>query len=474
MNTPATAQEPLYPQGGFSGPRFFISIDTFNSLLSQKLDIEDYSDPNLISFSLDFTDMPFYLVFRAQENWQTLFVYSRDEYHFSHTKPGCEAGRHVVSHAEVKENKARIKSIGDDLVYFFLACLQINKMIRKKGRESQILAMDNEREGLLISGTTGKIRMKIVSGDSLPSLLCTRLFKNAVQTRPYKADDPEGFRLFQADISRRIAEAEEGSVPAMKQLISMYATGSEGTEEDPAQAFFWINRLAQSGDADSQYGLALLYAKGMGTPRDLSKAVYWMGQAAQNGDADAVKAVPKLEYAAEVKERAEKGDIPAQLDYAAFLKGIGGKIGHKGEDTDLKESHEWIEKAAESGDADAIWLAASDYESGSGVGKNETKAISYYMRGAALGHPASLNNAGMYCLRGAVRGRSKEEGFSMVRQAAELGYSEAIKNLGLCYHFGEGTSPDKKLAIMYYEQYLEYNQDPDLERMVREMRSSMK
>src|ERR1700734_2433937 len=47
--------------------------------------------------------------------------------------------------------------------------------------------------------------------------------------------------------------------------------------------------LAEQGDANSQYNLGLLYARGEGVPQDYQKAIVWYQKAAEQG-------VPAAEY----------------------------------------------------------------------------------------------------------------------------------------------------------------------------------
>ncbi len=49
----------------------------------------------------------------------------------------------------------------------------------------------------------------------------------------------------------------------------------------------WFQRAAELGVRDSQYNLAILYARGLGVEKDLGKSWLWLSLAAQQGDADA-------------------------------------------------------------------------------------------------------------------------------------------------------------------------------------------
>ena len=57
-------------------------------------------------------------------------------------------------------------------------------------------------------------------------------------------------------------------------------------EQDPAP-ITEIHRLAEQGDADAQYNLGDMYARGDGVPEDDAEAVKWLRLAAEQGHADA-------------------------------------------------------------------------------------------------------------------------------------------------------------------------------------------
>ena len=88
---------------------------------------------------------------------------------------------------------------------------------------------------------------------------------------------------------RRLAET--GNVPAMFNLGIMYQNGL-GTPEDPEQAYAWYRRAADTGDGDALYmtGWCIVNRYGIDNP-----ALEWYEKAAEAGNADAAKAVERLE-----------------------------------------------------------------------------------------------------------------------------------------------------------------------------------
>ncbi|MCH9750275.1 MAG: sel1 repeat family protein, partial [Proteobacteria bacterium] len=70
-----------------------------------------------------------------------------------------------------------------------------------------------------------------------------------------------------------------------------YADYSDGWgayfEGDYKTALKEWQSLADQGDADAQYSLGLMYAKGDGVLKDYKQAAKWYQKAADQGDADA-------------------------------------------------------------------------------------------------------------------------------------------------------------------------------------------
>lgn len=60
---------------------------------------------------------------------------------------------------------------------------------------------------------------------------------------------------------------------------------------------------AMSGDAESQYQLALCYRNGEGVEQSNEEAVKWYRKAAEQGNSDAQEALTELEYNKKNKSR---------------------------------------------------------------------------------------------------------------------------------------------------------------------------
>ncbi len=122
--------------------------------------------------------------------------------------------------------------------------------------------------------------------------------------------------------------------------------------------------------------------------------------AANQGDASAQVALGKLYLhgapgLAEDRERAR--------DSFARAAAQGNPIGAYYMSTltkDPAEAARWLEKAADAGVAQAMFLLGNAYRAGSGVPQDPAKALAWYQRAAERDHAAALQTLAMAYLRG--------------------------------------------------------------------------
>ena len=79
------------------------------------------------------------------------------------------------------------------------------------------------------------------------------------------------------------ALAEQGDADAQFNLALMYTNG-HGVPQDYKQAVKWYTKAAEQGDAEAQYNLGTMYAIGQGVPQDNVYAHMWFNLAAVDGD----------------------------------------------------------------------------------------------------------------------------------------------------------------------------------------------
>ena len=123
-----------------------------------------------------------------------------------------------------------------------------------------------------------------------------------------------------------------------------------------AQELADLRAIAESGEADAQVTLGLIYARGEGVPQDDAEAIAWFRKAAEQGLADA-QATLGLTYA--------RGEGVPQ---------------------DYTEAASWFREAAEQGHALAQLSIGLRYFTGLGVPQDDAEAVAWYRRAVEQGH----------------------------------------------------------------------------------------
>lgn len=117
-----------------------------------------------------------------------------------------------------------------------------------------------------------------------------------------------------------------------------------------------LKRLAEEGNAEAQYNLALRYISGKDVDKDYAEVAKWHRKAA------------------------EQGHIVSQLTLGEmYLRGVGVA-------QDDVEATKWFQLAAEQGDRYGQYMLGLAYAEGKGVPKNNSEAIKWYRMAAEQGY----------------------------------------------------------------------------------------
>jgi TPR repeat protein len=147
------------------------------------------------------------------------------------------------------------------------------------------------------------------------------------------------------------SQAQSGSAEAQNQIGLLYLAG-KGVAADPVEAVRWFRLAAMKGLPTAQFNLAECYATGNGVPLDAAAANDLYAKAAKRGLAaaqykmgillskDAQLQSVLLDAAEWFKKAADQGNIPAQVNLAvAFADGQGVR-------RDQVEALKWLDIVA--------------------------------------------------------------------------------------------------------------------------------
>lgn len=250
--------------------------------------------------------------------------------------------------------------------------------------------------------------------------------EEGIQSQPVNQpkDDAQPMTLEES-----IRLAPYGNVTAMTNLALAYLEGTYGLKKDLKQAKYWYDRLAEMGDRDAMFNLGILYERGLGCSRDFEKSKEWFIRARDAGDDDASSFVENINTIYDCNKAAKEGDASAQAEIAEAYMALGNGIKNGDKTADFQEGIRWARKAANNGNAKAMWLLGLCYEKGRGVTADKAQAVQWYRQGAELGHTGAQTNLG--CMYGRGDGVPKNEEIAMewIRRAAEAGNEAAINIL---------------------------------------------
>ncbi len=150
--------------------------------------------------------------------------------------------------------------------------------------------------------------------------------------------------------------SENGHAVACFDLAEIYSEGNFTVVQDKAQALYWYEKAAELGNDNAMMKCFCAYVDGVGCEKDVDKGVYWLQEAAKKENADALYRLGE----AELHEAKTPEDVKRILST-------------------------YLIPAANKGDADALFLCAEAFRVGSGVPKNETKALELYESSAKKG-----------------------------------------------------------------------------------------
>jgi TPR repeat protein len=192
--------------------------------------------------------------------------------------------------------------------------------------------------------------------------------------------------------------ADHGDATSMNMLGWIYHYG-EGVEQDYAKAREWYGRAANKGRTRAMNGLGLLYLKGLGVPQDYNKAREWFEKAAAKGEVSGMFNLGLLygytrDYAKAVEWYKRSIDI---YDDAEAMRNLGLLYASPGVPQDYQDyakAREWLEKAANKGEAGAMNDLASLYANGQGVEQDYGKALQWQEAYAAKAEANEIRRLG--------------------------------------------------------------------------------
>ena len=229
-------------------------------------------------------------------------------------------------------------------------------------------------------------------------------------------------------------KAMNDDVTAMCELGKLYLNGKGGVSKDYNEAFRWLKKASDAGNANAMAWLSDCYEFGWGTEADIRQAWNWANKSADLGDAYGINNVGTF-----------------------YSSGKGGIV-----QKDVNRAFELYKKSAELGDpagkSDLAWC----YLFGNGVAMNQAKAFELYSELSASGDIKAKVMVGL-CYTygwGVVQDRMNgkrilEETVSAGSEFGTIRLAEQIVNRWFCE--GIYDKPDYKKAYNLFCKYPDNN-----------------
>ena len=187
-------------------------------------------------------------------------------------------------------------------------------------------------------------------------------------------------------------KAQSGDAEAQVELGLLYFNGGEFIAKDYANAFAFFSKAAEQGNTIGMNGVGVCLQNGYGVQKNEKEAVKYFNKGAKLKNVVAYYNLGQCYYnGIGVKKGPKKAvkfyTLAAELGYAPAQYGLGicYRSG-EGVKQDYTEAVKWFLKAAEQGNADAQYALGFYYY----VKGDSAEAIKWYSKAAKQGHKASI------------------------------------------------------------------------------------
>ncbi len=156
------------------------------------------------------------------------------------------------------------------------------------------------------------------------------------------------------------------------------------------------------------------------------------------------------EDAVEKELAAEYLQQAADAGYALAMCRLGQRLMSTGKTEDIAAGFAWLKRAAETDDAEGLYLLGLCYDQGRGTEKNPDLAAECWQKSAALNHAPAMVTLGMAYANGyGGLEKNMEKALENYGQAALLEDARGYYCMAVCCDQGKGVEKDATKAVAY-------------------------
>ena len=330
----------------------------------------------------------------------------------------------------------------------YLAYLKDENALRRREAEAALSALA-AKERAHLTGTADEAARALAT---IQESEWRTLFPGSLAAKIVNAATVEGLRLL---------SDERKDHRASIILAAMHDEGLGGLGRSPAQAVILYARAAEAGNATAQRIMGEFSRFGRdGIPIRADEAARLYALASLGGDALAQDRLGSM-YAdgllgEKLRNKAlEYFELAAAQDYAWAQCHLGtayseGALGARRDD---KKATELIKRSAIQGNYCGEMALGHMYLFGEhGIEKDPKRGAEYYLEAAKQGYSAAQTSMGILYQTGQGVDRSITTAVTYFELAAKQGYAHAQFLLGVLYAKGEdGAAPDLRQAVAYFQ-----------------------
>jgi hypothetical protein len=144
---------------------------------------------------------------------------------------------------------------------------------------------------------------------------------------------------------------------------------------------------------------------------------------------------------------AQRGHAEAQ-----FELGLWYMTGNRGVPVDFEKAAQWVEKAAEQGQRDALTYIWQLYFFGKGVPQSDARAYVWLQRSAGTGDPEASYRLGLFYYEGISTPQDHAQAAVWFQDAAKHDVPGACYYLGVMHLHGDGVKQSDELALKWFKK----------------------
>ncbi len=257
--------------------------------------------------------------------------------------------------------------------------------------------------------------------------------------------------------------AESGHAESQHYLGVIYKEG-RGVAKDAKAAIKWYLKAAEQQHTEAQLALGYMYF--FGSKRDDKKAIKWFTKAAEQGNVMAISTLVDNYAFADmyIRGRGVTLDDTEAIKWCTKLleMGYGSErfyillgdiyVRGRGVEQNSMEAIKWYKKE---GTTQGIVRIGKMYEFGRSVARDYAEAIKWYTKAAEQGDEDAQWHLGYMYAKGRGVEKNDTEAVRWYTKAAEGGSTDAMNSLGNMYAKGRGVAKDAKTSVKWYTKAAE-------------------